>query len=176
MAEEYADSLRRWSDTAYYQSNVHKMQLPFTPAPKATPVDPEVVRQRRQELAKRLVEINRRKREQKVRSERERGFILCNAAGISVQQYTHASSISRFKSLYTRAAEGQIGFSRPGSLPPRVAFDLAELQMLRRQLREERERETCLRVFVGMNTHIQQTLARFGSYQTIVSAAAALGP
>ena len=44
------------------------MQLPFTPAPKAPPVDPEILRQRRQELAKRLVEINAKKREEKVNS------------------------------------------------------------------------------------------------------------
>jgi actin-related protein 5 len=49
-----------------YQDNVHKMQLPFTPAPKPQPVDPEVLKQRRQELAKRLVEINAKKREEKV--------------------------------------------------------------------------------------------------------------
>ncbi len=58
--------LRKWTEMEYYEDNVHKMQLPFTPAPKAPPVDPEVLRQRRQELAKRLVEINAKKREEKV--------------------------------------------------------------------------------------------------------------
>ena len=43
------------------------MQLPFTPAPRPAPPDPEALKQRRQELARRLVEMNQKKREQKVR-------------------------------------------------------------------------------------------------------------
>ncbi len=43
------------------------MQLPFTPAPRPPPADPEALRQRRQELAKRLVQMNQKKREEKVR-------------------------------------------------------------------------------------------------------------
>ena len=38
------------------------------PAPKAPPVDPEILRLRRQEVAKRSVEINAKKREEKVNS------------------------------------------------------------------------------------------------------------
>ena len=45
------------------------MQLPFTVAPKAPPVDPEILRQRRQELAKRLVEMNAKKREEKLQED-----------------------------------------------------------------------------------------------------------
>jgi actin-related protein 5 len=68
VASNYCDTLSAWSDRSYYSANVHKMQLPFTPATKPTPVDPEVLKLRRQELAKRLVEINRRRREEKVGS------------------------------------------------------------------------------------------------------------
>ena len=38
-------------------------------APKAAPVDPEVLKQRRQELAKRLVEMNAKKREEKLQED-----------------------------------------------------------------------------------------------------------
>ncbi len=67
VVEHYGESLAQWSNKEFYASNVHKMQLPFTPAVKPPPVDPEVLKQRRKELAKRLVEINRRRREEKVR-------------------------------------------------------------------------------------------------------------
>ncbi len=56
---------------------MHRMQLPFTPAPpREAPADPEVLKQRRQEQAKRLVEMNQRKREKKVKklSEPEGGL------------------------------------------------------------------------------------------------------
>ena len=66
VSNDFMSDLRKWSDIDYYEDNVHKMQLPFVPAPKAQPVDPEVLKLRRQELAKRLVEINAKKREEKV--------------------------------------------------------------------------------------------------------------
>ena len=66
VSSDFMTDLRRWADADYYEDNVHKMQLPFTPLPKAQPVDPEILKQRRQELAKRLVEINAKKREEKV--------------------------------------------------------------------------------------------------------------
>lgn len=66
VAKDFGPELRLWSDVDYYQNNVHKMQLPFTVAPKPVPVDPEVLKQRRQEMAKRLVEMNAKKREEKL--------------------------------------------------------------------------------------------------------------
>jgi hypothetical protein len=38
----------------------------FLIAPKPVPTDPEVLKQRRQEMAKRLVEMNAKKREEKL--------------------------------------------------------------------------------------------------------------
>ena len=38
-------------------------------APKPVPVDPEILKQRRQELAKRLVEMNAKKREEKLQED-----------------------------------------------------------------------------------------------------------
>ena len=66
IATDYNDELRNWTDCDYYNKNVRRLQLPFNLAPKAPVVDPEVVKQRRQELAKRLVEMNTRKREEKL--------------------------------------------------------------------------------------------------------------
>ena len=66
IATDYNDELRNWTDCDYYNKNVRRLQLPFNLAPKAPVVDPEVVKQRRQELAKRLVEMNAKKREEKL--------------------------------------------------------------------------------------------------------------
>ena len=69
IVAEYEDELRKWTDRDFYAGNVKKMQLPFTPGASgssSTPLDPEALRLKRQELAKRLVEINTRKRAAKL--------------------------------------------------------------------------------------------------------------
>jgi actin-related protein 5 len=66
VSQDFAPELRLWSRPDFYQHNVHRMQLPFTVAPKQPPVDPELLKQRRQDLAKRLVEMNAKKREEKL--------------------------------------------------------------------------------------------------------------
>ena len=66
VSPHFRAELRKWRDGDYYDKNVLKIQLPFTVQPKAAPPDPEVLRARRQELARRLVEINARKRDEKM--------------------------------------------------------------------------------------------------------------
>lgn len=65
VAADYADELNRWSDPDYYDKMVRKIQLPFTPAPSA-PANSQAVEQRRKENVRRLVEINAKKREERV--------------------------------------------------------------------------------------------------------------
>lgn len=68
IAEDYIEELNKWADAEYYDNHVRKMQLPFTPAPSAaaTSLNQEQQQQRRKENVKRLVEINARKREERV--------------------------------------------------------------------------------------------------------------
>lgn len=68
VVSDYQSEVSKWTDPDHYETHVHKMQLPFSlpVASKALPVDPEVLKARRQEMAKRLVKINARKRMQKV--------------------------------------------------------------------------------------------------------------
>ena len=47
-----------------------RLQLPFNLVPRTPVTDPEVVKQRRQELAKRLVEMNAKKREEKLNEDK----------------------------------------------------------------------------------------------------------
>ena len=66
VSPHFRAELNKWRDGDYYDNHVLKIQLPFTVQPKAPPPDPEVLRARRQELARRLVEINARKRDEKM--------------------------------------------------------------------------------------------------------------
>ena len=66
VVPQFFDQLKLWKDSDYYEENVRKIQLPFTVVPKAPPTDPEVLKAKRQELAKRLIEINARKRDERL--------------------------------------------------------------------------------------------------------------
>lgn len=70
ISADFIDELNMWRDRDYYSKNVRRLQLPFTVTAKPPPVDPEVLRVRRQEMAKRLVEMNARKREERMLEDR----------------------------------------------------------------------------------------------------------
>lgn len=61
VAEDYGEELRKWSCEEHYEKHVRRIQLPYSVG-----LNVEQQRERRRELAKRLLEINARKREQKV--------------------------------------------------------------------------------------------------------------
>ena len=70
VADDYGEELSRWADDAdYYDKMVRRIQLPFTPAPTAAANSQalEQQQQRRKENVRRLVEINAKKREERVR-------------------------------------------------------------------------------------------------------------
>ena len=66
LATEFFTQLRQWKDPDYYDANVRRIQLPFTIAPRPPPPDPELLKAKRQELARRLVEINAKKRDERL--------------------------------------------------------------------------------------------------------------
>lgn len=63
LAEHYTDILKLWSDPEYYDNNVKRIQLPYSMAVVLTP---DQQRDKRREMAKKLVEMNARKRDEKV--------------------------------------------------------------------------------------------------------------
>lgn len=65
IAEDYMSEVVKWGNVDYYEQYVRRIQLPFVAAPVST-VSAEQQRERRKEAARRLVELNARKREEKV--------------------------------------------------------------------------------------------------------------
>lgn len=63
LAVHYTDALKQWSDADYYDQNVKRIQLPYSMAVVLTP---DQQRDKRREMAKKLVEMNARKRDEKV--------------------------------------------------------------------------------------------------------------
>ena len=68
---DYQEELELWSDSDHYDNNVRRIQLPYVVAAAAPGLTAEQQKERRKELARRLIEINARKREERVR-------LLCN--------------------------------------------------------------------------------------------------
>lgn len=71
IAEHYLEELERWADSDYYDAHVLRVQLPYTATPVASGLSVEQQRERRRELARRLVEINARKREERLAEDEE---------------------------------------------------------------------------------------------------------
>lgn len=65
VSESFLEELALWSDVEYYDANVIRVQLPYTVGPSST-LTPDQQRERRRELKRRFMEINARKREEKV--------------------------------------------------------------------------------------------------------------
>lgn len=66
IAEDYQEQLKNWLDCDFYEKHIRKIQLPYA-TPAATTLTADQQRERRKELARRLIEINARKREEKVK-------------------------------------------------------------------------------------------------------------
>jgi actin-related protein 5 len=63
----YQEELNRWADSDHYDNNVRRIQLPYTVQAVTPGLTPEQQKERRKELARRLIEINARKREERGR-------------------------------------------------------------------------------------------------------------
>ena len=63
----YQEELNCWADSDHYDDNVRRIQLPYTVQAVTPGLTPEQQKERCKELARRLIEINARKREERVR-------------------------------------------------------------------------------------------------------------
>ncbi|XP_035892239.1 actin-related protein 5 [Anopheles stephensi] len=71
FAYDYIEALQKWASLEYYDQNVKKIQLPFNQT-AATPVlTTEQKFEKKKELSRRLVEINARRREERLAQDEE---------------------------------------------------------------------------------------------------------
>lgn len=66
VPEEYGVVLNHWADQDYYDKHVLRIQLPYVAPPAVSSLTADQQKERRKELAKRLVEINARKRDERL--------------------------------------------------------------------------------------------------------------
>merc|ERR1719427_78345 len=67
VSSDFFNQLKEWKDPHFYEKNEVKIQFPFVAVSRPLPPDPEVLKARRQQLGRRLIEINARKREAKLK-------------------------------------------------------------------------------------------------------------
>lgn len=71
VALDYKEELNRWLDTDYYENHIKKIQLPYTCNVQST-LTLEQQKERKKELARRLTEINARKREERLAEDEDK--------------------------------------------------------------------------------------------------------
>ncbi|PNF25161.1 Actin-related protein 5 [Cryptotermes secundus] len=71
IAVNYQEELNCWADSDHYDDNVRRIQLPYTVQAVTPGLTPEQQKERRKELARRLIEINARKREERLAEDEE---------------------------------------------------------------------------------------------------------
>lgn len=67
IAYDYGEQLRQWADIGYYEAHVKKFQLPYNQTVNSVPtLTDEQKLEKKRDLAKRLTEMNARRREEKL--------------------------------------------------------------------------------------------------------------
>ncbi|XP_018333622.1 actin-related protein 5 [Agrilus planipennis] len=70
VALDYKEELKKWSDNEYYKKNIKRIQLPFSSSISSGLTEQQ--KERKRELARRLAEINARKREERLAEDEEK--------------------------------------------------------------------------------------------------------
>ncbi|XP_034834357.1 actin-related protein 5 [Maniola hyperantus] len=71
IALDYQQEIRRWANPDYYEANVKRLQLPFVQPTSSSGLTAEQQKERKKEMARRLLEINARKREERLAEDEE---------------------------------------------------------------------------------------------------------
>ncbi|KAF3427356.1 hypothetical protein E2986_04056 [Frieseomelitta varia] len=71
IALNYQEEISKWADPDYYDTNVLRVQLPYVAPANAPGLTVEQQKERKRELARRLMEINARKREERLAEDEE---------------------------------------------------------------------------------------------------------
>ncbi|XP_013179735.1 PREDICTED: actin-related protein 5-like [Papilio xuthus] len=71
IALDYQEEIRKWANPDYYEANVKRIQLPFVQSTSSSGLTAEQQKERKREMARRLLEINARKREERLAEDEE---------------------------------------------------------------------------------------------------------
>ncbi|XP_039756540.1 actin-related protein 5 [Pararge aegeria] len=71
IALDYQEEIRKWANPDYYEANVKRVQLPFVQPTSSSGLTAEQQKERKKEMARRLLEINARKREERLAEDEE---------------------------------------------------------------------------------------------------------
>ncbi|XP_026321639.1 actin-related protein 5 [Hyposmocoma kahamanoa] len=66
IALDYQEEIRKWVNADFYETNVKRIQLPYVQSASSSGLTAEQQKERKKEMARRLLEINARKREERL--------------------------------------------------------------------------------------------------------------
>ncbi|XP_013107757.1 actin-related protein 5 [Stomoxys calcitrans] len=92
VALDYLAELRKWDNLDYYNNNVKKIQLPYTPPAAPNPMAAEEKLKKRKEMARRLVEANQKRLREKKGEE-----IMTEATTVAPSASTSSSRTSKYQ-------------------------------------------------------------------------------
>lgn len=127
IAEDYLGELQRWSDGDYYDQNVRCFQLPYSQHSNhssQSSLTPEQQKERRRELARRLIEINARKREEKLAEDEEQLNQL-----LAIQDLQEEGEESEFQK-----ALDEFGLNTGEDLPKMIGQIQARIEKTRQKI------------------------------------------
>lgn len=104
IAIDYIEQLNKWLDVDYYEENIKKIQLPYNFVATTTALTAEQQKERKRELARRLTEINARKREERLAEDEEKLNLLLQIQemidlGVDKSQYQRSLNEYQLKNV-----------------------------------------------------------------------------
>jgi len=108
VSSDFFKQLKEWKDPQFYEKNEVRIQFPFVPVSRPPPADPEVLKARRQELGRRLIEINARKREAKLKENQALLNQLLMVQGLKNQEAKFRRALEKLSLKNTAELEAQI--------------------------------------------------------------------
>ncbi|XP_073985752.1 actin-related protein 5 isoform X2 [Rhodnius prolixus] len=123
VSESFLEELALWSDVEYYDANVIRVQLPYTVGPSST-LTPDQQRERRRELKRRFMEINARKREEKLAEDEEQLNQL-----LAIQDLREEGEEAEFEK-----ALSEFGLSNSEELPKLIGQIQARIERTRQKI------------------------------------------
>ncbi|KAK9506840.1 hypothetical protein O3M35_008702 [Rhynocoris fuscipes] len=123
VSESYLEELTQWSDPDYYDANVIRIQLPYSVGPTAT-LTPDQQKERRREIKRRFMEINARKREEKLAEDEEQLHQL-----LAIQDLRDEGEEAEFEK-----ALSEFGMSNSEELPKLIGQIQARIERTRQKI------------------------------------------
>ncbi|XP_064632703.1 actin-related protein 5-like [Lineus longissimus] len=134
---DFVSEVNAWADVDYYEANVKKIQLPFTPLPGAS-LSSEQQKEKKDQQIRRLKEVNAKKREERLAEQQEKLQEL-----LSLQELIEEDRIEEFQKAlkqleFSSAEELQAAIDKLSTSIQKIKAKILGIDVVEEE-KEERE-------------------------------------